>query len=489
MDLGQFFTNKNVAEYMVSLFCLDKNDTLLDPCFGAGAFLQAATLSGYSNIEGYEIDPNLYYMTKKKYPELSLYNQDFLCADSNKKYDGVIMNPPYVRQEKIDDLEPFGITKKILRKNQLFASLPSTANLYMYFIIKSIDLLKDNGELVVIFPSSWLQAKSGKQFEQSLYSKCTLIKQIHIVGEVFEKNALVEVVILHLVKGVVSVDVVVENVKISNGTLQLHQTVSNDKEVDDFKIPFSNIGSVRRGLTTGCNSMYINPSFEDKESFSHLVPIISSPKAITGYGMKNAKTDYMFIPNPELDFSPEIQDYITEWKTRILAIGQPKTLLSKITSNEDSWYFIKEIDSAGILFSYFVRNDMKFVLNELGYLARDNFYIIKPRIDILLAFALLNNYFTFLQLEKSGKKYGAGLLKLQRYDIEELKFPDIHLFSNEDIKRLKILSEKLNSTENANVIDDITRIIANYTAVDYDMVVEQYFAIKKQRLEVHVNGK
>lgn len=488
MDLGQVFTNKNVAEYMVSLFCLDKNAALLDPCFGSGAFLHAATLSGYSNIEGYEIDPNLYHMIKKKYPEMSLYNQDFLCADSIKKYDGVIMNPPYVRQEKIDDLKPFGITKKILRENQLFASLPSTANLYMYFIIKSIDLLKDGGELVVIFPSSWLQAKSGKQFEKSLYSKCTLIKQIHIVGEVFEKNALVEVVILHLAKGDVSVDAVVENVKISNGTLKLHQTVSNNKEVD-LIIPFSNIGIARRGLTTGCNSMYINPLFDDEESFSHLVPIISSPKAIKGYGMKNVKTDYIFIPNPDLDFSQEIQDYLTEWKARILDVGQPKTLLNKITSNEDSWYFIKAIDSAGILFSYFVRNDMKFVLNESGYLARDNFYIIKPCIEILLAFALLNNYFTFLQLEKSGKKYGAGLLKLQRYDIEELKFPDIHLFSNEDIKRLKELSEKLINTGNANVIDDITRIIANYTTVDFDTVAEQYFAIKKQRLEVHVNGK
>ena len=488
MDLGQVFTNKNVAEYMVSLFCIDKNAALLDPCFGAGAFLQAATLSGYSNIEGYEIDPNLYYMTKQKYPEMSLYNQDFLCVDFNKQYDGIIMNPPYVRQEKIDDLKPFGITKKILRENQLFANLPSTANLYMYFIIKSIDLLKDNGELVVIFPSSWLQAKSGKQFEKSLYSKCTLIKQIHVEGEVFEKNALVEVVILHLAKGLISVDAVVENVKISHGALRLHQTVSNDKEVG-FKIPFSNIGSVRRGLTTGCNSMYINPSFEDKKSNSHLVPIISSPKAVTGYGTKNAKTDYIFIPNPELDFSPEIQDYLTEWKAHILAIGQPKTLFYKITSNKDSWYFIKTIDSAGILFSYFVRNDMKFVLNESGYLARDNFYIIKPGIDILLAFALLNNYFTFFQLEEYGKKYGAGLLKLQRYDIEELKFPDIHLFSNEDIKGLKELSEKLINTGNANVIEDITRIIANYTAVDYDTVVEQYFTIKKQRLEGHVNGK
>ena len=41
MDLGQVFTNKTVAEYMVSMFELGKDALILDPCFGAGAFLTA----------------------------------------------------------------------------------------------------------------------------------------------------------------------------------------------------------------------------------------------------------------------------------------------------------------------------------------------------------------------------------------------------------------------------------------------------------------
>jgi predicted RNA methylase len=93
---------------MVSLFRLKKDALLLDPCFGKGVFLHAAISNGYRNIEGYEIDCNLYITTKQKYPELNLYNQDFLLADIKIKYDGIIMNPPYVRQEKIDDLALLG---------------------------------------------------------------------------------------------------------------------------------------------------------------------------------------------------------------------------------------------------------------------------------------------------------------------------------------------------------------------------------------------
>jgi adenine-specific DNA-methyltransferase len=485
MDLGQVFTNKNVAEYMISLFCLKKNAVLLDPCFGKGAFLQAAFLNGYTNIEGYEIDFDLYILTKQKYPELNLYNQDFLSADSEKKYDGIIMNPPYIRQEKIDDLKPLGITKRILRQNKLFDSLPSTANLYMYFIYKSIELLKDNGEMVVIFPSSWLQAKSGKQFEKSLYSKCTLIKQIHITGEVFEKNALVEVVILHLKKGLLDIDAVIENVEISNGRLVPFQMVSTVDELG-FASPFFSLGSVRRGLTTGCNSMYINPPFEDSKSMEHLIPIISTPKAIEGYSTKNAKTDYLFVPRPELGFTLEIINYISEWKENIKLSGQPKSLLAKINVS-DYWYLIKPIDSVGILFSYFVRNDMKFVFNNMGCFARDNFYIIKPKIDSMLAFALLNNYYTFFQLEKAGKKYGAGLLKLQRYDIEELKFPNFTLFLDNEIEQIKALSKELIFTGKADLVSEITKIIANHADVNYETIVDHYFSIKKQRLEGSAN--
>ncbi len=106
----------------------------------------------------------------------------------------------------------------------------------------------------------------------------------------------------------------------------------------------------------------------------------------------------------------------------------------------------------------------------------------------MLVFALLNNYYTFFQLEKVGKKYGAGLLKLQRYDIEELKFPDIALFLDKEIEQLKVLSQELILTGNPDLIGEITRIIANHADVNYETVVEYYFEIKKQRLEGLANG-
>ena len=128
---------------------------------------------------------------------------------------------------------------------------------------------------------------------------------------------------------------------------------------------------------------------------------------------------------------------------------------------------------------------MKFVMNETSAFARDNFYVIKPKVDKWVLFALLNNYCTYYQLELSGKRYGAGLLKLQRYDIEELTFPEYGLISREDKKEMEILSRKLLDTGDSTYVGEITKLVSKHSSVDYDEITERYFAVKASRLEVN----
>lgn len=386
MDLGQVFTNKTVAEYMVSMFELGKDALILDPCFGAGAFLTAGMLQGFTNIEGYEIDEELYEKVKKQFSQFKLYNKDFLKVSNTRKYDGIIMNPPYIRQEKIDDLEKLGITKNKLRKNKIYEQLPSTANMYMYFIFKALDLLKVDGEMVVIFPSSWMDARSGKAFQMALNSRATIIKQVHISGEVFEKSALVEVVILKLKKGSIKCKSQVEYLE-ARGDSICEVLKAVDYEDIEFDIPFSKYASVRRGLTTGYNAMYINPAFKKNESKVHLVSIISSPKSIVGYETKDAAVDNLLYVQDGENIPDEVRKYIKKWEKNIRNTKAPKTLYQKMQKDKN-WYKINCVNGKGIVFSYFVRNDMKFIMNNLGYLVRDNFYIIKAQIDEYLMFAL-----------------------------------------------------------------------------------------------------
>ena len=478
-DLGQVFTKGNVARYMVSLFELPRQAAIMDPCYGAGSFLEALLTEKYSNVTACELDTTLFENTREKFHQYRLINNDFLKYNDFDKYDGIIMNPPYIRQEKIDELEPYGITKKVLRTNPIFLGLPCTANMYMYFIMKAIDLLKTDGQLVVIFPSSWMNARGGAEFQKTLLSKCGVEKQIHIHGDVFEQDALVEVVILKLIKGRMDFDTDEEYLESKNGALH-SVSLKEFKAFEGFSYPFSKLASIRRGLTTGCNKMYINPEIncKDHDCFK---PIVSSPKCIDGYTTHNARIDRLLCPKGDV-VSDEILNYLEFWKNKIIQERKPKTLYLKVNST-DKWYELREICGEGILFSYFVRNDMKFVMNETGVIARDNFYVIKPKVDKWVMFALLNNYYTYYQLELRGKKYGAGLLKLQRYDIEGLYFPDYDLISDSDKNELVVLGHKLLESADVSFVEKITKLISKYCSVSYKEIVERYSTTKFNRLE------
>ncbi|WP_028511281.1 N-6 DNA methylase [Ruminococcus sp. NK3A76] len=480
MDLGQVFTSPIVARYMVSLLNVSKSSSILDPCFGNGAFINACLDEGYTNITGYEIDNHLYNSVKQVQPRLKLYNSDYLQADEAKKFDAILMNPPYIRHEKIDELSYIGISKKTLRLNPIFLELPTTANMYMYFIIKALQMLNIDGNLVVIFPSSWLNARSGKSFEQLISKQATIEKQIHISGEVFQKSALVDVVILCIKKTIEKSDREIIHLNLSDDVITPRIIQRSTKKLIATPVPFHIYANVRRGLTTGANDIFINPPL--KHNNEYLISIVSSPKSIIGFSTTAAITDHLlWLHGEKKKFPKSVQEYLSQCKKMIISTQKPKTLYLKIQQHY-SWYELSDIDSDGILFSYFVRNDMKFIMNTTNVLARDNFYIIKPQIDRHLLFALLNNYYTFYQLERMGKKYGAGLLKLQRYDIEKILFPDIASISSSDKEHLINLSKHM-IDNNEDMIAQITLIISRYMNCNYKEICEDYALIKQQRLE------
>lgn len=479
-DLGQVFTSSVIADYMVSLFTLNKEASILDPCFGGGAFLKALRKASFKTVTGYEIDKQWYDIATADYEEYAIVLGDFLRADSAVKYNGIIMNPPYIRHEKIDDLADSGITKEFLFSNPLFEGLPRTANLYMFFIVKAIDLLNDNGEIIAIFPSSWMSARGGKSFKKIIEERACITDQIDVYGEVFEGNALVEVSILKMVKTDIKKTPNIIKTKVLNGEL----IPDNRKEADeliDLPVPFGEYGTVRRGLTTGCNTIFINPPLATSE---HVKPIISSPKDFAGYNTDNARLDYLlYVENLE-NLNQETKDYLISCEEKIIATREPKTFYEKI-ANHQCWYKLNLFPCDGIVFSYFVRNEMRFALNTSNATIRDNFYVIHPRegVNKYLLVALLNNYYTFLQLEKAGKKYGAGLLKIQRYDIEALHFIDISKLSENEIELMCKLGERLVNTNEARIIEEITRVIAEHLNYPYEKIKLSYETEKNNRLE------
>lgn len=108
-----------------------------------------------------------------EFPEVLNENGDFVG------FDVVIGNPPYIRQEEFSDLKPY-----LQSRFQTFAG---TADLYVYFVELSMNLLKDSGEFVFIIPNKWMRAGYGKSLRN--YVKGFAIRELLDFGDlqVFEE--------------------------------------------------------------------------------------------------------------------------------------------------------------------------------------------------------------------------------------------------------------------------------------------------------------
>lgn len=464
MNLGQVYTKAEIADFMVSLFSLENGSLVLDPCFGHGAFLNALLKKGGYIIEGIEIDHKSYeYCGKNFSTECILTCGDFFSLPPVQKYDGIIMNPPYIRHEEIDDLSEFyGISKARL-KNKILHKLDAKANLYMYFILYALQLLKEGGELVAIFPNSWEKARSGKNFIDTLSSYGSITEYIRVEGSPFEGNPLVEVLILKIVKGESSI--MKENVlsevagiwhieELQESSCSYNTTSSLMSNITQLK----NLAKIRRGISTGCNEIFINAPLFDKRNF---VPIVSSPKDITGYSTAGARTDSYLKILPEDILEEEIQSYLNNCELHIQESRYPKSLYALIESHKP-WYFSPPLVKGVIIFPYIIRTSFRFIMNESDYYVRDNFYSINPYEDRWLLMALLNNYYVWYNLETIGKTYGNGLLKIQKYDVDNLVIINPVVISVEDKNRLQELARNLVNKNDIQTIDLITSILEPY---------------------------
>lgn len=188
---GQYFTPIDVANFMVELTDKPKDCEVLDPCCGTGVFLEALTQKGYTNLSAYEIDrklPNPFSFVKYR---------SFIGVKRLHKFDLIIGNPPYIRWRNIEDR---------LKQELLDCSLwndycNSLCDYLQIFILKSIELLNEGGELIFICPEYWMHTTHSRAMRNYMLDNGYFTKIVHFnEGRIF-KGVNVATVVFKYVKG------------------------------------------------------------------------------------------------------------------------------------------------------------------------------------------------------------------------------------------------------------------------------------------------
>ncbi len=143
---GQYFTPKVVAEFMIGMATISKNSKILEPSCGEGIFLDLLQQKGFENLTAYEIDKEL----AQTYD--CVRYESFVAAKIDNKFDLIIGNPPYIRWKNLEEE-----LKQELAVNPIWNTYFNSLCDYLYiFILKSIELLNENGQLIFICPEYWL---------------------------------------------------------------------------------------------------------------------------------------------------------------------------------------------------------------------------------------------------------------------------------------------------------------------------------------------
>lgn len=192
---GQYMTPDLIADLMLQLITKPQTAEILEPSSGKGIFLEKLAQANFSHVQGLEIDASLIPQALSH----QVINQSFVSYNFNQQqFDVVIGNPPYIRWKNLEDE-----LKDELAHSQLWNRYcNSLCDYAMLFILKSIELLKDQGELIFITPEYWMSSTHGQKVRDYMLEHGSIEKIIMFDDKAIFHKVTVSLIIFKYTKGI-----------------------------------------------------------------------------------------------------------------------------------------------------------------------------------------------------------------------------------------------------------------------------------------------
>ena len=467
---GQVWTPRWVADGMAKLLLADlaTEVSILDPALGPGVLLAACRDMMPTKIKAYafEIDNSVLSeahgstsFDSRELEKLEISN--FLDNESTQKYDLIISNPPYLRHHKIpsDEKEKYAA----LARETLNVKIDGRAGLHVYFLIKALEMLGENGKLVFILPADTFEGI----FSQALWTAVTSRYHVQYVVSFKEEVAAFP-----------GVDTNAVIIRISN-------TKSNQKTcfAEWAGRDPDNFGSAIRSLFNGLNgpsedlglNVFEAETMEAvKRGFtrSQNIPLTAGIKlaefAKIVRGIATGANDFFLFDSERIKNIPIDSNFFVRTVARVRDVpgpelrdidldrldedGRPTYLLSmrgdeplsgvikeyldfgiktgvsegSLVSARGIWYRMEQREPPPILFAYLGRRNIRFIRNFTSARPLTGFLCVYAlnQVDPDVLCAALNDERTINELKRVGKSYGGGALKVEPGGLRNLIIPN-----------------------------------------------------------------
>ena len=496
LDLVEYKSDRNLS-----------NTKVLEPSAGTGAFaieiikrLHESSVKykfdfqeSLSNLHLCEIDKSISSQLKTNINRLlkalnsdtnsiNIYIHDFLRLKINEKFDIVIGNPPYVRNENIpEDL------KAIYQST--YRTFTHRSDLYIPFYEKGLKLLNECGSLSYVCSNRWLKNQYGKKLRE------LITKQYHIKSiidlekaKIFEEDVLGYPAITTIVNSqndvpssyseVFDLDTFLDFEQDDSNSISLNPNSSNwfaysykGESYERFisKIEEQNF-KVRIGVATGRDSVFISNTFQGKIEDELLIPIITSK------GVKASTIQWKgnYIINPfndnghliNLDEFPLAKKYFLENKEELSKRHIAKKNLRKYYKTIDKIH--KYLVSQPKILLPDISGNRFIHVDDGKYYPHHNLYYITGgsyRQMCLLASILMSD-FVYEQLLHIGNKMKGGYPRWQSQNIRKLRIPLLNAMPES-------VQDALLEAYYNNDIDTINSILTTETIESFEITEGQ----------------
>lgn len=478
---GAYYTPPAIASFILHWGINGGQDAdVLEPSCGDGVFLECMRDENmlFKTVTAIEYEA----AEANKARTLGLHdseviNQDFhrFCLDTDKRFDLVVGNPPFIRYQYYDPAQQ-KLADEIFNNAKLKRT--KLTNAWVTFVVGCTQLLRDNGKMGFVIPSELLMVKYAQQLRKYLAKTFNKINIISFENLVFEEIQQ-EVVLLLCEKNDTNEHKIEHiEVKDAQGLLALdpHQLRFPSKDInfhtDKWTYYFldkkeldlldkvkktttiSSFAKVEVGITTGSNDFFTVPQsvVSMYQLQNYACPMVG--RSVQVNSLCFTKRDWkanvaseakahllVFPPDSKKNGNKGVKAYLEGGEAAGIDKGYK-------TSIRDQWWVIPSIKLSDALFLR--RNNLypKFVLNEAGAYTTDTMHrvFIKDGVNKKAFVASYYNSLSFAFAEILGRNFGGGCLELMPSEVGGIYLPY--------------------REENENIFDTIDRMLRKKATTD-----------------------
>jgi adenine-specific DNA methylase len=465
----------DVADFLANWAIRCPNDTVLDPSFGGGVFLESAwnrllQLGGKParQVFGIEIDPESHSKVESRLGRMLDSQQlklgDFFRIETAQQspVDAVIGNPPFIRYQRFSAKD----RERALRCSaNLGVELPKLCSSWAPFVVQATGLLREGGRLAMVLPMEIAHAKYAQPVLRFLRDSFDEVTFLTFRTKLFPNLSEDTLLVLANGKGGTGNQMLLVDLESADQLPSFSDTqrsFPNPQRIDaerigigksrltEYLIPeparrlyaeasetqgimrLGNLADVGIGYVTGANDFFHLSKDEvvrQKIPAACLKPIIRRGRALSGLRLSTKdweqalsmdEAGYLLHVLPSKPIPRSVRSYLQHGEQ----LGVHTAYKCHV---RNPWYCVQHVHKPDAFLTYMSGESPQLVANDARVYAPNTLHVLRMhplftlQADILAL--LWQTSLTRLSVELEGHALGGGMLKLEPTEAENVLIP------------------------------------------------------------------